>query len=375
MIIKRELFLKAIEKVNVVIMRNPTLPVLEMILVDIKDNTCSVTATNLETTINYSFDIDTDDKHLFCVSPKDLTNFLSQLDSDFIETTITQSKVDDIYKGTILFEYGLGSNIEFPLGDAEDFPEQLTVPDGSDSFIIDGKVLKDAIFASKSYTGSDPLRPIMTNINITVTANAIRSIATDANILHTIVLESENRLITKSDHLEFMIVNTAIASLLKLPISETEVSITDKNIFYKTEGMTIITTLTEGKYFKWKQVIPTEFQCEITFNKAAFTKGIKIASITSSSSSHQLVFKVKGKELSIVSNDVDYAKKGAFKMPLVESNVTEEFTVALNSKYLTQLLISTPDVENLQFKMNTMKANIMGSIEKQLILIMPMAIL
>jgi DNA polymerase III sliding clamp (beta) subunit (PCNA family) len=215
----------------------------------------------------------------------------------------------------------------------------------------------------------------MNNINITVTADAIRSIATDANILHTIVLESENRLITKSDHLEFMVVNKAIASLLKLPISETEVSITDKNIFYKTEGMTIITTLTEGKYFKWKQVIPTEFQCEITFNKAAFAKGIKIASITSSSSSHQLVFKVKGKELSIVSNDVDYAKKGAFKMPLVESNVTEEFTVALNSKYLTQLLISTPDVENLQFKMNTMKANIMGSIEKQLILIMPMAIL
>jgi DNA polymerase III sliding clamp (beta) subunit (PCNA family) len=212
----------------------------------------------------------------------------------------------------------------------------------------------------------------MTNIDITVTEAAIRSIATDANVLHTIVIESENRLITKSDHLNFMVVNKSIPSLLKLPITETEVSITDKNIFYKTDSMSIITTQTEGSYIKWKQVVPTEFEAEITFNKEAFAKGIKIAGITAAN--NRLILEVKGKELSIASNDVDYAKRGAFKMPLVDSNVTGEFKVGLSGKYLSQMIVSTPNVDNLNFKMNKTKANIMGSIEKQLILIMPIMI-
>ena len=66
--------------------------------------------------------------------------------------------------------------------------------------------------------------------------------------------------------------------------------------------------------------------------------------------SHQVVFQVKGSELTVTATDIDYASEG--KENLTVNYNGEDITIGFNSKYLSEIL-STVDSEEVMIEMST----------------------
>lgn len=360
--INRNDLLKAIEKVSVVIKNNPITDILNYILVDIKDQRCNITATDLEVTMTYSFDTDIKADISFCVDPTSVKKLFSELEYESIEFIVN--------KDNILFQYGLGSNTQFPLMPADEFPAIKEDDEETQSFTIDGSIFKDLLYSSKGFTSNDDMRPIMTCINIEVDKNSIRSVATDAHMLTTMVMNHET---TIDKDISFMVPHKAVIALLKMPPTELTIVISENNITYKTSYITVKSTVVQGKYPNWKPVIPVDSEATIKLLRYTLLKGIKIASFTSSNINKIIVFRIKNKKMSIISDDTDYSKRGEFKINLINNTSDEEIVVGFNQDILKQV-ISSIKRDIIEFNLSVSKACTIGSIDSHLVLIMPMVI-
>jgi DNA polymerase-3 subunit beta len=376
--ISRTALLHGIEKVNTVLPKNPSLPIIANVLIAFNKTSCTITATDLETTISYSFETSEDfGVQSICLDPKDVVQFLKALESDnitieistgFIEEKETSSK---IFKGTLRFEYGIGSEIVFPLVDASEFPSTPAIQDKASSAVVDGKVFKDVLYATKGFVSNDELRPAMTAVSIEIEEASIRATATSGHVLATVLKETENGISDSSKKMELLISPKAVLPLLKLTPDKLSITTSGNSMFFTTIDTTIATVMIDGKYPGWRAVIPKEFQETVKFKRDIFIKGLKLATLTSSSSSNAIALIIDGRILEMKSEDKDFSKKGSFKMAIDAREGTEKITIGYNAKLLKQVIEATPAVDVLTFKTNAKRAAVLGDIDKFLILIMP----
>jgi len=360
MIINRKEFVKAIDKCSTVIGKNMAVPIIENVLVKFTKGQVKVMATNLEVTMISVFEFNSDEEMIICINPKLVKDFLSQLQVDVIDLTVTQSKdltqEKNTYNGSVVFEYGLGSIMEFPLYDPDDFPTFPEMKEVTSKMVLDGEVFKDLLANLRGFTGFDDLRPIMSSIQFIVTSETIRATATNAVVLQTQIRKAMSEV--PSGEETFLINNKVIPALLKLGNKPLTMHLTDTNVFIATPDTVLAFLNTIGNYPNWLAVIPQNYVGEIVFNREEFLKGIKLSSISASNDSPVIKMKVDGTKLEMSSSDPDFRKRGVFKMNLESS--TADVVVGMSSKVLKQCIDATPEVDHLKLNVNVKSASTFG---------------
>ncbi len=356
--------LKNLQKISGVISTNTVLPILEDFLFDIEKNNLTITATDLDTTMSVSMDIESKEKFKVAIPARILLDSLKALPEQPITIAVDES-TNGIEITTDNGKYKLSGE------NSADFPKEPTA-DGVAEVKLASSVLNKGVSKTLFAVSNDELRPAMTGVFFQLDDNGITFVATDAH-----KLVKFNRSDVKGGNASFIVPKKAL-NLLKavVPNNETEVSVqfNKSNAFFSFENIQLICRLIDAKYPDYNAVIPKENPNLLSIQKDDFYASLRRTSIFSNKTTHQVVLKMSGAELTVSAQDLDFSNEASEKLGCdYQGNAME---IGFNAKFLLEML-SALDSNEINIELSTPnRAGIIRPTEKEesedlLMLVMP----
>jgi len=331
--------LNQLQKLNGVISSNNTLPILDNFLFNIKGDQMSIIASDLETTMISSINIESDVDGEITIAARILIDTLKTFSNQPL-TFIVDATTFGIEMSSEIGNYKLAGQ------NADEFPKIPTLQSSS-STTIKGDILANAINKTLFASGNDELRPVMSGVFCELSSEQITFIATDA---HKLVKHSRTDL--SSQKTASFILPKKPLSILKNNITEdadVNLEFNDTNALFSFNNSTIICRLIDGKYPNYDAVIPKENPNKLTIGTAMLLSSIKRVSIYANKTTHQIRLKIAGSELQITSEDLDFANKAEERLSCLYEGTDME--IGFNSKFVIDML-SNIGAEQISLEMS-----------------------
>ncbi len=334
----KDLLIEAVSKTEKITSKNPTLPVLKCILLQAKENTLLLRATNLELGIEIKIPAKIEHEGIIAVPATIFNSFLSQIQSD---TQITLEVVD------MKLHVTSGSGKTVINGYSHDDFPTLPALESEKTFTIQAQ---DFVAGSKAvvYCASiSSIKPELTSVLITQDEDSLVFAATDSFRL----AEKRIRIKKSLDIGQILIPHKSVIELLRsIGDSREELTIVfNKNQISFAFGTTYITArIIEGVFPDYKQIIPKSFTTEVVLLKQDMMQALKLATVFSDSfnqvtfivSTTKKSFEIKTKNTEVGENNNN----------LGATVSGEDVTSSFNAKYIMDCFQSiSVDSITLQF--------------------------
>ncbi|MBS9773985.1 MAG: DNA polymerase III subunit beta [Tenacibaculum sp.] len=334
-IVSSSQLLKQLQVLGGVINSNNTLPILDNFLFELSENTLKASASDLETTMTATIEVESNDTGSIAINARLLLDTLKTFpDQPLTIKTEGENTIE------ISSEQGKYDMAYFS---AEEFPKAVELPSPSSTEIpanVLGTAISKTIFAS----GNDDLRPVMSGVFFQFNSKELTFVATDA---HKLVKYTRTD-ITADKNAEFIMPKKPL-NLLKGVLSNTDSNVlieyNDSNAKFTFDSLVLVCRLIDGKYPNYEAVIPKENPNKLTIDRASFLNSVRRVSIFSSKTTHQIRLKMAGTELNISAEDVDYSNKADER--LVCDYQGDDLQIGFNSRFLSEMLnnLSSNDVQ------------------------------
>jgi len=328
-IVSSTLLLKQLQAIGGVINSSNTLPILDNFLFELDKDGLTISASDLETTMTAKVVVAKAEKTgSIAIPAKILLDTLKTFSDIPITFTIEP-------KTTYAIEISAGEGKYKLTGhNADEFPKTPTL-ESSSSVEIGSEVLAKAINKSLFATGNDELRPVMSGVFCQLSPENITFVATDAH-----KLVRYRRADAKSNEVSSFILPkkplTLLKNLLLYDESKIKIEYNTTNAFFAFSNFNLICRLIDGKYPNYDAVIPTNNPNKLIIERIPFLNSIKRVSIFSNQSTHQVRFKISGKELTLSAEDLDFANEA--KERLTCQYEGEDMEIGFNSKFILEML-------------------------------------
>jgi DNA polymerase-3 subunit beta len=366
-VVSSSVLLKQLQQINGVIQTNSVLPILEDFLFEIEKNTLTVTATDLETMMRVSLEVEARESGRVCIPAKILMDTLKNLPDQPLTFNIDNNFGVDITSDNGKYKV-MGENPDnYPKG-----PDQ----DETTSFSMTSKGLLTAITKTLFAVALDEMRPAMTGVYFELFEDGLQTVATDA---HRLVKYRRSDVNCPSK--DSFIVPRKPLNLLKsaLPANEDPITLSyNGSHLFVQHGETLLSCrLIDSRFPDYKVVIPADNPYKLHVAKADFTQALRRIAIFSNKSTNQVVLTITGNLLQLAAQDIDYSFEGNEKMPC--SYDGEDMAIAFNAKFLIEMLNATDTEEVVLELSGPTKAGILkpseqGENEDLLMLAMPLMI-
>jgi DNA polymerase-3 subunit beta len=338
-IVSSSQLLKQLQVLGGVINSNNTLPILDNFLFELDTNQLKITASDLETTMSSSIEVESDSQGSVAVSARLLLDTLKTFpnqpltfkteDNNTIEISSSQGKYDMAYFN------------------GEEFPKTAALNSPSTT-VINGDILATAISKTIFAAGNDDLRPVMSGVFFQFSPENLTFVATDAH-----KLVKYTRTDVTADAVAEFIMPKKPLNLLKgiLGSAGTDVTIeyNDSNAKFIFDDTVLECRLIDGKYPNYDAVIPKENPNKLTVDRATFLNSAKRVSIFSSKTTHQIRLKMAGTELNISAEDIDYSNKADERLNCEYQG--DDMQIGFNSRFLTEM-VSNLDSNEILIEMS-----------------------
>jgi DNA polymerase-3 subunit beta len=121
------------------------------------------------------------------------------------------------------------------------------------------------------------------------------------------------------------------------------------NSMFTFDSFKIICRLIEGKYPNYEAVIPTNNPNVLTVDRGLLLNAIRRVALFANQSTHQIRFKISGKELVLSAEDIDFSNEA--KERLTCSYEGEDMEIGFNSRFL-QDMVTNVSSEQVKFEMS-----------------------
>jgi len=364
-IVSSNQLLRNLQQISGVISANTVLPILEDFLFEIEKNKLTVVATDLETVMKISVEIEAKEDGKICIPSKILIESLKNLPEQPLTFNIDKNYAIEITSDNGKYKV-MGEN-------PDNFPKE-PVAETANSFQMPSAALVTAINKCLFAVSSDDLRPAMTGVFFELSAKGITSVATDA---HRLVRYT--RLDVVCPKTDTFIVPKKPLNLLKGVLPSTDqlldISYNSNHLFVKNGGMELVCRLIDARFPDYKVVIPTDNPYKLRLNKTDFQNALRRINVFSNKSTNQVALTITGSELQLAAQDVDFSFEGNERMTC--SYDGEDLQIAFNAKFLIEML-NAADTEEIVVELSTpTKAGIIKPAEKAenellLMLVMPL---
>ena len=213
---------------------------------------------------------------------------------------------------------------------------------------MDADTLNKAISKTLFAVGNDELRPVMCGVFVQLESNGITFVSTDAH-----KLVRYKRSDAKSKKASSYIIPRKPLTLLKNVLSgdgKVKVEYNNTNVSFTFGNTHLVSRLIDGKYPNYDAVIPKENPNKMIVDREAFLNSIRRVSIFANKTTHQVRLKVKGSELNVSAEDLDFSNEAAERLTCNYKG--EDMEIGFNSKFLAEML-SNMDSEEVQFEMSS----------------------
>jgi DNA polymerase III subunit beta len=336
-IVSSTLLLKQLQAISGVISTSNTLPILDNFLFELDKDGLIISASDLETTMTTKLAVAKAEKPGSIAIP---AKILLDTLKTFSDIPITFN-ID--VKSTYAVEISAGEG-KYKLSghNSEEFPKTPTL-DNSSAIQLPSYVLANAVNKTLFATGNDELRPVMSGVFCQLSGDKIIFVATDAH-----KLVRYTRTDVKSDETAAFILPKKPLNQLKNLLTHEEINVkveyNNTNAFFEFGNYSLICRLIDGKYPNYDAVIPTQNPNKLTIERIPFLNAIKRVSIFSNQSTHQVRFRITGKELTLSAEDLDFSNEAKERMNCQYDG--EDMEIGFNSKFVVEMLnnIDTDEV-------------------------------
>ncbi|TYA71604.1 DNA polymerase III subunit beta [Seonamhaeicola marinus] len=334
-IVSSTYLLKQLQVLGGVINNSNTLPILDNFLFELDNSTLTVSASDLETTMASTLEVESDSTGSVAIPARLLLDTLKTFPEQPLTFVIEDNNTVEISSNH--GKYALA------YADGNEFPKAVELEDPSKT-VVTGDILATAISKTIFAAGNDDLRPVMSGVFFQFSTEGLTFVATDAHKLVKYTRED-----VKANQVAEFIMPKKPLNLLKgiLAASEDEVTIeyNDSNAKFTFENSVLICRLIDGKYPNYEAVIPKENPNKLTIARNQFLSSVKRVSIFSNKTTHQIRLKIAGAELNISAEDIDYSNKAEERLTCDYQG--DDMQIGFNSRFLTEMLnnLGSDDVQ------------------------------
>lgn len=327
--------LKHLQTIAGVLNTSNTLPILDNFLFEVENKVLTLHASDLETTMTTTLDVEAKDKGQIAIPAKLLLDTLKTFPDQPLTFSIDQKK----FGIEISSDYGKYKLTGY---NGSEFPKVPTLESPS-SVKIGAEVLANAINKTIFATGNDELRPVMSGVFCQFSTKDLVFVATDAH-----KLVRYRRKDAKAGKNASFIIPKKPLNLLKNILLATSAEVTleynDSNASFNFDGINLVCRLIDGKYPNYEAVIPKENPNRLTVDRSGLLGSVKRVSIFANKTTHQVRLKISGSELTISAEDLDFANEANERLTC--SYEGDDMEIGFNSRFLLEMLsnISTAEV-------------------------------
>ncbi len=327
-IVSSSYLLKQLQVLGSVINNNNTLPILDNFLFELNNKTLTVSASDLETTMSATLEIDSKSKGNIAVPAKLLLEILKTFPEQPLTFSVEENNTIEISSnsGKYAVAYAAG----------EEFPKSVTL-DNPSTTLVPADVLATAISKTIFAAGNDDLRPVMSGVFFQFSTEGLIFVATDA---HKLVKYARTD-VKATETAEFIMPKKPL-NILKgiLGGTNTEIKIeyNNANATFAFDNYNLMCRLIDGKYPNYEAVIPKENPNKLTIDRAQFSSSVRRVAIFANKTTHQIKLKVAGTELNISAEDIDYSNKADERLTC--EYIGDDLQIGFNSRFLIEMLNS-----------------------------------
>ena len=316
-------------------------PILEGIKLTAKEDKLILFATDTSLSIEKVIKADVVEEGEIVVIGKTFVDFVKTLEGEQVELSCLND-------GQLTIKYS-DSDTKMNIFPSEEYPE-ISKNITSNYFTIKTENLKKIIDKTLFACAQDGSRPILNGCLFEVEENSIKSVALDGYRM--VIYKSE--IIEKSSDIKVIVPQRTLSEIVKLlGVNETVTVFIEKNNIKVDMGETkLYSSLIEGNYIEYKNIIPKNFNTHITVNKQLLENSISRASIVARSAKNNLAsfdivkFDVKDKYLTVSSSSEDGEVKENIPITMIGKDLVIGFSC---KRVLDYLRCVDEDFINLDF--------------------------
>jgi DNA polymerase-3 subunit beta len=346
-----------------------TLPILDYVLLQLKDGKLTLMASDLETTLISQIDVPSVQEEGSVAAPRMMMNTLKE----FPEQPIT-IVVDQTFNIELTWATGKAT---IPGFNPQDFPEIPELKGSVTRINFAPQALNEGVAKTLFATANDELRPVMNGIYFDLSGDYATFVASDAH-----KLVRYRRLDVKpTDKATFILPKkpaTLLSGILAKEQSEVEVAFDDKNASFNLSGYKLVCRLIEGNFPAYNSVIPTENPNKVTVDRLELLTVVKRIATLAPAGTSLIRIKLSQNQLTISAQDLDFSYSGTERMSCLYEG--DEMEIGFKSSFLIEILANLPSQEVVLEFSDPSRAGLILPVteasenEETLMLLMPMMI-
>lgn len=246
----------------------PSLPVLGNILVEAQKDALTLTATNLEVSMQITVPAEVSEKGVTTVPARTFAEFIATLQDDTVTLRL---------EGQILHVETKSSQSQFNTMNKDNFPT-LPTPSGDPTLTVDGKTLKETLDLVNFSTGTDSSNPVFTGVYVNLEGDSLAFVSSDGFKLSRYLLKVDQ----KPESLPWIIPVKGLREVSKLINPESDEDVVTfynvakgKQILMCYQNVNIYTRLIDGEFPDYKAVIPKDYQSKAVLSFSAMKDALK----------------------------------------------------------------------------------------------------
>lgn len=326
--IEKQNLLDGVQRVQNVVDKKNTIPVLANILFDAsqEDNSLKLIATNLEVGMSTVLPVSETTGGNITIPAQKLFEILRELP----EATVTLT-VDEKNWATIEC---LKANFKLAGLPKADFPELPTLPT-QDIVMLPQATLREMIGKTSFAVSHDESRYALTGVLFSIGNQELSMVATDGHRLALIKRPYQLEL-AGEEAKDVIIPLKAVTEVKKLCEADGTMSINlgDNQIAFRKEGTMLVSRLIEAQFPDYKQVIPSDSRFSLVANREEFSRVLRRVALLCSDT-RLIKFHVSEGQLVLTSNDPNLGEAREV-MPVEYTG--EELTIGFNARYIMDFL-------------------------------------
>lgn len=342
--VERKHLLERLKILNLVVDNNPIVPILENIKFEANKGSVTLTASNIQNTIQASLQCEVIEEGQSCIQAQKLLQTVGALGVEHITVT-TNSTTATITTGT-------RSKYKTPVEDVHDFPEPPISHDGS-VFTLPTPLLNEAITSTKYAISRDEMKPSMNGLYLETDGNDIKVTATDGNQLSHYNTESK----TELPKFDFIMPSKAVQIVSNLLRYDEYVNInaTESTAQISVGGYTFITKLIDENYPAYQVILATKEQGvhSVSINRERLIKKVKVLNLYANKSTSQLALHFNNNEnnVTLTAEDIDFSSEAEEVLNTI-NHVGGSIKIGLNGRLFLESIMNMTD-ENVTFVMQS----------------------
>lgn len=330
-VVSSSVILRATTTLGGIIGSSSSLPILDNFLFEQKGGRLTISASDMETTMMSTIDVEGSGEGKIAVPAKMLLEILKT----FPEQPITFSTDEAAH--VLYINYGgvdSEGKCDIPYEDADEYP-QMPAMENVTQTVVTSEILASAIQKTLFATGNDDMRPVMSGVLFKFTPDGLIFVATDAHKLVKYVRED----ISSPVPVEFIMPKKPLnimKSMMAGVACDVTITFNQTNARFQTDDIVIVCRLIDGKYPNYEAVIPKENLNQLLIDRILFQNSLRRIALFSNKVTHQTRLSLSPSEVLISAEDRDMGKKAVEKVPCAYSG--DKMDIGFNSRFLLEML-------------------------------------